>query len=52
MAQQSGAGRPEIAAAVIVRGGRVLLVRRRVAEGELVWQFPAGKVEVGEREEE
>ncbi|MCZ0981612.1 MULTISPECIES: NUDIX hydrolase [Streptomyces] len=34
-----------VAAAVVVRGGRVLLVRRRVAEGVLSWQFPAGKIE-------
>jgi 8-oxo-dGTP diphosphatase len=33
--------RPEIAAAVIVQGRRVLLVRRRVAEGSLSWQFRA-----------
>ncbi|MGY3336413.1 8-oxo-dGTP diphosphatase [Streptomyces filamentosus] len=34
-----------VAAAVVVRGERVLLVRRRVAEGTLSWQFPAGKIE-------
>jgi 8-oxo-dGTP diphosphatase len=33
---------------VIVKGGRVLLVRRRVKEGSLSWQFPAGEVEAGE----
>jgi 8-oxo-dGTP diphosphatase len=43
--------RPPIAAAVIVQGGRVLLVRRRVAEGTLSWQFPAGAVEAGETPE-
>lgn len=43
-----GGPRPSIAAAVIVEGGRVLLVRRRVQEGSLSWQFPAGEVEVGE----
>ena len=42
------ADRPVIAAAVIVHDGRVLLVRRRVAEGALSWQFPAGEVEPGE----
>jgi 8-oxo-dGTP diphosphatase len=40
--------RPPIAAAVIVKGGRVLLVRRRVKEGSLSWQLPAGEVEAGE----
>lgn len=41
-----------VSAAVIVQGGRVLLVRRRVAEGDLRWQFPAGKVEPGETPEQ
>ncbi|MCD0446259.1 NUDIX hydrolase [Glycomyces sp. A-F 0318] len=40
--------RPDIAAAVIVDAGTVLLVQRRVPEGPLVWQFPAGKTEPGE----
>jgi 8-oxo-dGTP diphosphatase len=40
--------RPAIAAAVIVEDGHVLLVRRRVAEGDLSWQFPGGAVEAGE----
>lgn len=39
---------PAIAAAVIVQDGRVLLVQRRIAEGSLSWQFPAGAVERGE----
>jgi 8-oxo-dGTP diphosphatase len=42
------AARPPIAAAVIVQDRRVLLVRRRVAEGTLSWQFPAGAIEPGE----
>ncbi|TDO69141.1 ADP-ribose pyrophosphatase YjhB (NUDIX family) [Kribbella sp. VKM Ac-2571] len=37
-----------VAAAVVIESGRVLLVRRRVAEGALSWQFPAGKIEPGE----
>jgi 8-oxo-dGTP diphosphatase len=44
--------RPVVSAAVIAAGGRVLLVRRRVAEGELSWQFPAGEVEPGESPEQ
>lgn len=40
--------RPPIAAAIVVAEGRVLMVRRRVTEGELSWQFPAGEVEPGE----
>lgn len=37
-----------VAAAVVVYDGRVLLVRRRVEEGRLSWQFPAGKLGPGE----
>jgi 8-oxo-dGTP diphosphatase len=37
-----------VSAAIVVHDNRVLLVRRRVAEGALSWQFPAGKVELGE----
>ena len=44
--------RPPIAAAVIIQDGAVLLVRRRVKEGSLSWQFPAGEVEPGESFEE
>lgn len=44
--------KPAIAAAVIVQDGRLLLVRRRVAEGSLSWQFPAGQVEAGETPED
>ena len=37
-----------IAAAVVVHHGRLLLIRRRVAEGALSWTLPSGKVEPGE----
>lgn len=37
-----------IAAAVVVHDGRLLLIRRRVAEGSLSWTLPSGKVEAGE----
>ncbi len=43
-----GSPHSPIAAAVIVRAGRVLLVRRRVKEGSLSWQFPAGQIETEE----
>lgn len=39
---------PAIAAAVIVHERKVLLVKRRVSEGTLSWQFPAGAIEAGE----
>ena len=42
------ATRPAIVAAIIVDDGRVLMVRRRVREGDLSWQFPAGELEPGE----
>lgn len=44
---REGGQRP-IAAAIVVYEGRVLMVRRRVSEGQLSWQFPAGEVEPGE----
>lgn len=37
-----------VVVAVIVHQGRVLLVRRTVPEGRLLWQFPGGKVQPGE----
>jgi 8-oxo-dGTP diphosphatase len=40
--------KPAIAAAVIVQDGRLLLIQRRVSEGSLSWQLPAGAVEPGE----
>lgn len=40
--------RPAIASAVITNEGKVLLVRRRVKEGSLSWQFPGGEIEAGE----
>jgi 8-oxo-dGTP diphosphatase len=43
---------PGISAAIIVDGDRVLMVRRRIREGELMWQFPAGAIEAGESAEE
>jgi 8-oxo-dGTP diphosphatase len=43
---------PGISAAIIVQDGRVLMIRRRVAEGELSWQFPAGGIEPGESPED
>lgn len=44
--------KPGISAAVITNGDRVLMVRRAVGEGELLWQFPAGGIEPGEMPEE
>lgn len=44
--------KPGISAAIIVRDDRVLMVRRRIKEGELMWQFPAGGIEPGENAEQ
>lgn len=44
--------KPDVSAAIITDGGRVLMVRRRIKEGELSWQFPAGGVEEGETAEQ
>ncbi|MER6101793.1 NUDIX hydrolase [Streptomyces sp. NPDC001832] len=52
MTQPRAEERPGIAAAIVVCEGRVLLVRRRVSEGKLSWQFPAGEVELGESRED
>jgi 8-oxo-dGTP diphosphatase len=50
--QPNAEERPGIAAAIVVSEGRVLMVRRRVSEGQLSWQFPAGEVEPGEARED
>ncbi|NEA47703.1 NUDIX hydrolase [Streptomyces sp. SID10815] len=52
MTNQNTDERPGIAAAIVVNEGRVLMVRRRVSEGQLSWQFPAGEVEPGEARED
>ena len=44
--------RPGIAAAVIVRDRRVLLIRRKQREGSLLWAFPSGQIEAGETPEQ
>lgn len=51
MTQPTAEERPGIAAAIVVSEGRVLMVRRRVKEGQLSWQFPAGEIEAGETPE-
>ena len=51
MTEQPPESQPAIAAAVIAHKGRVLLVKRRVKEGSLSWQFPAGEIEAGESPE-
>ncbi|MEV6975173.1 NUDIX hydrolase [Kitasatospora sp. NPDC093806] len=52
MTQQTAEERPGISAAIVVCEGHVLMVRRRVSEGPLSWQFPAGEIEPGESPEQ
>lgn len=52
MTTQTPGERPGIAAVIVVQDRGVLMVRRRVAEGQLSWQFPAGEVEAGETSEQ
>lgn len=52
MTTETTTDKPGISAAIIVSEGRVLMVRRAVKEGELMWQFPAGGIEPGETPEE
>lgn len=44
--------KPGISAAIITLDDKVLMVRRRISEGELMWQFPAGAIEPGETPEQ
>ncbi|MFE7294481.1 NUDIX hydrolase, partial [Bacillus velezensis] len=44
--------KPAVSTAIITHAGKVLMTRRRVAEGELSWQFPGGAIEAGETAEE
>ncbi|MDX3353923.1 NUDIX hydrolase [Streptomyces sp. ME01-24h] len=43
---------PVVSMAIIAHDGAVLMIRRRLAEGELLWAFPGGGVEAGESAEE
>ncbi|MEV7466158.1 NUDIX hydrolase [Streptomyces kronopolitis] len=51
MSEQT-ADEPGISAGIIVQDTRVLMVRRRVKEGKLSWQFPAGGIEASETPEQ
>ncbi len=52
MTTETTTEKPGISAAIIVDEGCVLMVRRRVGEGDLLWQFPAGAIEEGEAPED
>lgn len=38
----------DVVVCVVVKNGEILLVRRAIPEGRLMWQFPGGAVEPGE----
>jgi len=44
--------KPSVAACYIVRDGRLLMVKRRVRQGTLVWAGPSGDIEPGETPEQ
>ena len=43
-----GAGREVSAGGIVVKEGKVLLVRTKTLRGDLVWTFPKGHIEEGE----
>ncbi|MEU0831264.1 NUDIX hydrolase [Streptomyces sp. NPDC005969] len=43
---------PPVSTAIIVDGGRALMIRRRQREGKLLWAFPGGGIEAGETPEQ
>ncbi|MGQ4733433.1 NUDIX hydrolase [Streptomyces sp. Ju416(a)] len=43
---------PPVSTAIIVDGGKVLMIRRQVREGKLLWAFPGGGIEAGETPEQ
>jgi hypothetical protein len=45
MTTETTTEKPGISAAIIVKDGKVLMVRRRVVRGRAQWQFPAGAIE-------
>jgi 8-oxo-dGTP diphosphatase len=44
--------KPAVSMAIITKGDRVLMVRRRQQEGKLLWAFPGGGIEAGETPEQ
>ncbi|MEU8829383.1 NUDIX hydrolase [Streptomyces sp900116325] len=52
MTTETTTEKPPVSVAIIVDGGKVLMARRRAAEGEISWVFPGGAIEAGESPEE
>ncbi|MET7924761.1 NUDIX hydrolase [Streptomyces sp. NPDC005349] len=52
MTTETKTEKPPVSVAIIVDGGKVLMARRRAAEGEISWVFPGGAIEAGESPEQ
>jgi len=44
--------KPPLSMAVVVSEGKLLMIRRREREGDLLWALPGGAIEAGETPEE
>lgn len=44
--------KPALSMAVVVADGKLLMIRRREREGDLLWALPGGAIEAGESPEE
>jgi 8-oxo-dGTP diphosphatase len=44
--------KPPLSMAVVVSEGKLLMIRRREREGDLLWALPGGAIEAGESPEE
>lgn len=44
--------KPALSMAVVVADGKLLMIRRREREGDLLWALPGGAIEAGETPEE
>ncbi|MFC8065466.1 NUDIX hydrolase [Streptomyces sp. NPDC057293] len=52
MTTETTTEQPALSMAVIVRDGKLLMIRRRQREGDLLWALPGGAIEEGEGPEE
>ena len=52
MTTETTTEQPALSMAVIVRDGKLLMIRRRQREGDLLWALPGGAIEDGEAAEE
>lgn len=52
MTTETTTSQPSLSMAVIVRDGKLLMIRRRQREGDLLWALPGGAIEEGEGPEE